>query len=112
MYRFAIASVIVIVGIAAVVLVSGLGDSESQVRAQADQPLGPPAPSDVVVKDPRPGQLDDPGPVTFNTRGWATDFTVSAVPFSEIFSGGVPKDGIPGLDIVKVQSLREAMDAV
>ena len=27
-----------------------------------------------------------------------TDFTKSSVPFSEIFSGGVPKDGIPALD--------------
>ena len=30
--------------------------------------------------------------------GWKTDFTKSSVEFSEIFSGGVPRDGIPPID--------------
>ncbi len=35
----------------------------------------------------------------FWTAAWPeTDFTRSSVPFSEIMSGGVPKDGIPALD--------------
>ena len=33
------------------------------------------------------------------TSEWGeTDFSRSAVPFDEIFSGGVPKDGIPAID--------------
>ncbi|MEO0911746.1 MAG: DUF3179 domain-containing protein [Pseudomonadota bacterium] len=40
------------------------------------------------------------GPVPpFWEQEWRrTDFSKSSVPFSEIFSGGVPKDGIPALD--------------
>ena len=35
-------------------------------------------------------------------RAWPrTDFSKAAVPFAEIFSGGVPKDGIPALDAVQ-----------
>ena len=34
----------------------------------------------------------------FDTHGWSTDFTKHSVPFSEIASGGPPKDGIPAID--------------
>ena len=34
----------------------------------------------------------------FLTRGWATDFSKHSVPFSEIMSGGPPRDGIPPID--------------
>jgi hypothetical protein len=34
----------------------------------------------------------------FDTSGWKTDFTRHSVPFSEIASGGPPKDGIPAID--------------
>ena len=30
-----------------------------------------------------------------STRGWKTDFSRHTVPFTEIFSGGPPRDGIP-----------------
>ena len=32
------------------------------------------------------------------TRGWETDFSRHSVPFNEIFSGGVPRDGIRSID--------------
>lgn len=32
------------------------------------------------------------------TRGWGTDFSKHSVPYDEIFSGGVPPDGIPPID--------------
>ncbi len=55
--------------------------------------LGP-APG--IQPDPNYQQaLDDAG---LSTRGWDTDFSLHSVPFSEIISGGVPKDGIPPLD--------------
>ena len=34
----------------------------------------------------------------FSTRGWKTDFRRHTVPFSEIFSGGPGRDGIPPID--------------
>ena len=33
-----------------------------------------------------------------STRGWATDFSRHTVPYSEVMSGGVPRDGIPPVD--------------
>ena len=33
-----------------------------------------------------------------STGGWDTDFSLHSVPFDEIISGGVPRDGIPPLD--------------
>ena len=34
----------------------------------------------------------------FSTRGWETDFSLHTVPFDEILSGGVPRDGIRSID--------------
>ena len=34
----------------------------------------------------------------FRSQGWETDFSRRNVPLGEIFSGGVPRDGIPPLD--------------
>lgn len=36
--------------------------------------------------------------IRFPTRGWTTDFCVHSVPYEEIRSGGVPRDGIPPID--------------
>lgn len=37
-------------------------------------------------------------PDAWRNEGWKTDFSKAAVPFSEILSGGPPKDGIPSID--------------
>ena len=37
--------------------------------------------------------------------GWKTDFSNHSVPFNEIFSGGVPRDGIPPIDNPEFASL-------
>lgn len=39
---------------------------------------------------------------------FSTDFSRHSVPYSEILSGGPPKDGIPSIDNPKFQSTREA----
>ncbi len=36
--------------------------------------------------------------IPFDTSEWKTDFSRHSVPFSEIMSGGPPKDGIPAID--------------
>ncbi len=39
---------------------------------------------------------------------WATDFSVSSVPLSEIVSGGPPKDGIPAIESPRFEPVSEA----
>ena len=46
---------------------------------------------------PLPETPNDEPPV-FLTFGWETDFSKHSVPYSEIFSGGPPRDGIPPID--------------
>ncbi|WP_040606381.1 DUF3179 domain-containing protein [Salisaeta longa] len=40
----------------------------------------------------------DASSVAFSTRGWDTNFCKHSVPYDEIQSGGVPRDGIPPID--------------
>jgi hypothetical protein len=42
------------------------------------------------------------------TAGWKTDFSKHSVPYSEIISGGPPRDGIPPLDDPQFVSVAEA----
>jgi hypothetical protein len=67
------------------------------VGAQSDEPLLE-----------HPGRIEDPGTPAFSTSGWATDFSVSAVPFGEIISGGPGKDGIPAIDSPAFESIEDA----
>ncbi|MGB6850975.1 MAG: DUF3179 domain-containing (seleno)protein, partial [Thermoanaerobaculia bacterium] len=43
-----------------------------------------------------------------STSGWKTDFSRHDLPFSEILSGGVPRDGIPPLDKPEFATVDEA----
>ncbi len=45
-----------------------------------------------------------------NTGIWETDFSKHSVPYSEIFSGGVPRDGIPPIDDPRFVSVEEAAE--
>jgi hypothetical protein len=42
-------------------------------------------------------------PARWTQEGWKTDFEKSSISFSEILSGGPPKDGIPSIDSPKFQ---------
>ncbi|MEE8174025.1 MAG: DUF3179 domain-containing protein [Dehalococcoidia bacterium] len=55
---------------------------------------------------PTPGAEED-RPL-FSTAGWKTDFSKHSVPYSEIISGGVPRDGIPPIYDPKFESVTEA----
>lgn len=44
----------------------------------------------------------------FSTDGWATDFSKHSVPYSEILSGGVPRDGIPPIYEPKIETVEQA----
>jgi len=43
-----------------------------------------------------------------STRGWKTDFSRHTVPFTEILSGGPPRDGIPPIDEPKFIDFADA----
>ena len=43
-----------------------------------------------------------------NTGIWETDFSKHSIPYNEIFSGGVPRDGIPPIDDPRFVSVEDA----
>ena len=100
MNRIAIGAAVAALGLAAAVTLPAVTTPQSTVTAQDDpssefEPL-------------RPGQIEDPGTPRFSTRGWATNFDISAVPYHEIFSGGPGKDGIPAINEPKFESIEDA----
>lgn len=107
MYRIVLSALVVVVGLAIVLIVSNFtqGDTPAPAVARSE---------DAEVQGPtrevplREGQLANPGPLTVSTRGWSTDFSISAIPFSEVLSGGVPKDGIPALNAPRFESIADA----
>ena len=50
------------------------------------------------IVEPDPNFRDELSLASFSTVGWETDFSRHTVPFSEIRSGGPPRDGIPPID--------------
>ncbi len=42
--------------------------------------------------------------------GWRTDFSKYTVPFNEVLSGGVPRDGIPPIDDPKFTTIKSASE--
>ncbi|MFQ5924464.1 MAG: DUF3179 domain-containing protein [Dehalococcoidia bacterium] len=70
----------------------------------------------VIVPSPTPTLQSTPSSTPappedrplFSTFGWKTDFSKHSVPYSEIFSGGVGKDGIPPIYEPKFESVPEA----
>lgn len=49
-------------------------------------------------------------PARWKLEGWKTDFSKSAIKFSEILSGGPPKDGIPSIDKPSFKSIGAISD--
>ena len=100
MNRIAIGATVAALGLAAVVAGSALTTPQHIASAQ-DEPAGEFVPV-------RPDQIEDPGSPRFDTRGWSTNFDISAVPYDEIFSGGPGKDGIPAIDDPRFESIEDA----
>lgn len=101
MNRIAIGAAVAALGLAAAVALPNLTPTPAPASAQEDSAAG-----DFVPE--RPGQIEDPGTPRFNTSGWLTDFSISAVPFDEIFSGGPGKDGIPAINLPQFESIEDA----
>ena len=85
-------------------------------------PTATPTPESIATTEPGPttipvtgatptptlGILDLLGGARFSRAVWKTDFDTHSVPYDEIYSGGVPRDGIPPIDDPKFTTLEEA----
>ncbi|MBI4287452.1 MAG: DUF3179 domain-containing protein [Chloroflexi bacterium] len=80
--------------------------------AVAPQPEAPPASAPAGEKAATPRQTAAPPapskPLWAIAGGWKTDFSKHSVPFDEISSGGVPRDGIPPIYQPKFETLAQA----
>ena len=113
----ALGIVAVVGGITGLGLVGAFGSGETSpqgVRGPAVTPT--PAPTPEPSDSPGDGPAVAPDPdfrealasARFSTRGWETDFSRHSVPFSEIFSGGSGRDGIPPIDNPKFTTPEDA----
>ncbi len=84
----------------------GLFLSACAVTSPLSEPvLASPTPEAPVAATSRP--QEEPPPVGAQAE-FKTDFTIHSVPYSEILSGGPPKDGIPAITRPKFVSIPEA----
>ena len=67
-----------------------------------------PGPLESVQAEPSATLLPEETAPRGATREFTTDFRVHAVPYTEILSGGPPKDGIPAIDNPRYVSVTEA----
>jgi hypothetical protein len=83
---------------------SSASDSPEVASASDHSPL----PSGEGQGEGAPTLLPEEPPPARAESEFRTDFSKHSVPYSEILSGGPPKDGIPSIDAPKFQSTREA----
>jgi hypothetical protein len=68
--------------------------------ATAESTMGQATPTPEEAKEPEVR-------IPFSTFGWKTDFSKFNIEFSELFSGGPPKDGIPAIDDPTFEAVAE-----
>ena len=121
-------TLIPIVGLALVIFVGGgfalsqLSDSSSEESStpQSLLPAATTAPTTasepIVTSEPGVTVAPDPNfreelsQAGISTRGWTTDFSLHSVPYSDIISGGPPRDGIPPIDSPRFTTFEDADD--
>ena len=74
------------------------GKAPSSTEASPGQSESAPYVEPIPVVDPDPDYQNALANSSVSPGGWETDFTRHTVPYSDIISGGVPRDGIPPLD--------------
>ncbi|NIO68871.1 MAG: DUF3179 domain-containing protein [Anaerolineae bacterium] len=78
----------------------------TEVPTPAAEPSATPSPSAIPTTPPT--LLPEESPPAGAESQFSTDFSKHSVPYSEILSGGPPKDGIPAIDDPKFVSVEEA----
>ena len=86
-------------------------DTRTDTRTNTPTPEPTDNPTDAAP--PTPALLSDDWEKelrtsAINRAGWKTDFSRRSVPYTEIFSGGVPRDGIPPIDNPKFVPVGDA----
>ena len=71
-------------------------------------PVQLPTPTNLPEEPPTPTILPEESPPRGAASEFSTDFSNHTVPYSEILSGGPPKDGIPAIDEPKFVDVNEA----
>ena len=110
---------VMVVGAVVLLSLSGAFGSRGTASTETQRPQATPVPTPatdgeapitasggLVVVDP--DYLDELSKARISTRGWETDFSRHSVPYSEILSGGPPRDGIPPLDDPKFTTFQDA----
>jgi len=101
-------------GLLAVVVLSACTASVSTPTSSPDAPTPLPATPTPSPATPTPppsvsgALLPEEAPPRGAEAQFSTDFSKHSVPYSEILSGGPPKDGIPAIDEPKFVSVDEA----
>lgn len=85
-----------------------LPDSGRPAEATAVQTLPPDATAAPTETAAVPTLLPEERPPASAMREFATDFSKHSVPYSEILSGGPPRDGIPPIDRPQFERVAEA----
>lgn len=78
-------------------------DAEEGATAPADK-----AATEEEETEVKPTELAEQSPPLNAEREFTTDFSKTSIPFSEVLSGGPPKDGIPSIDEPMFISTSEA----
>lgn len=90
------------------ILLTACGTSAQPTQPASDSPAPDPATETSPPSSDGETLLPAEPPPFGAEREFSTDFSKHSVPYSEILSGGPPKDGIPSIDDPKFQSTSEA----
>jgi len=91
-----------------IVLTEADVSSSPTVRSVATPTDLPEATKETEVTEPTPTDDRENLPPRGAEREFSTDFSIHTVPYTEILSGGPPKDGIPSIDDPKFISVADA----
>ena len=80
--------------------------SPTLISPSRSSPTEAPISNEVVPQDPNFREALERARIS--TRGWKTDFSRHTVPYNEIISGGVPRDGIPPIDNPRLTTFEDA----
>ena len=92
----------------AVILLLGLAVAACAPAVAEAEPAAPAAPTPAAEDQPEIAQSPEDTPPPGAEAQFSTDFSVHSIPYTEILSGGPPKDGIPPIDNPDFVSIEEA----
>ena len=92
----------------ALILLAGLAVAACAPAVAEAEPVEPAVPTTAPKDQPEIAPSPEDTPPAGAEAQFSTDFSVHAIPYTEILSGGPPKDGIPPIDNPDFVSIAEA----